>query len=257
MSKYIVFSFDDGRRSQCEVAYKVLQKYGMKATINVVTEFVENSSEFDSIGTQSVSWNELQEMCTVGGWEIANHGATHKNTVEDIRNWFLHEEVVKNGWNKQCGFASPGSALTDENSGNVQKLMKNEDILYIRSGKQTRREGIVYVAFTLLNRLVHGKRIFRLLNRDCILTENKEIIKAIGITAYDTDNQVKYFLKKLKDNECVILMFHSILPSTDIKDAKDYWYWEKEKLESLCEFIRQDDSYKVVTTKEWWLRNNV
>ena len=46
MSRCIIFSFDDGRKDQYDVAYKILSKYDFPATINVVSEFINNEKQF-------------------------------------------------------------------------------------------------------------------------------------------------------------------------------------------------------------------
>lgn len=38
--KYVIFSFDDGRKDQYEIGYKVLKEYGFPATINVVVHLL-------------------------------------------------------------------------------------------------------------------------------------------------------------------------------------------------------------------------
>lgn len=260
MSKYVMFSFDDGRKDQYEIAYRVMKRYGLPATINIVTEFIDNENLFDCFKTcdnESLTWNELQEMVNEGGWEVANHGATHKNTVEDIESWFKHEQVVKNGWDNNCGFASPGSYLTEDNSSEILKLNHSKELLYIRSGKQVRREGLLYSVATLLNRYIHSKKIFYWLNKDSIITYRPNIIKSVGITAYDTVDQVECLIRMMKEGESIILMFHSILPDKCLDKAKDYWYWSESQLTRLCEFLCNDEDYQVLTTKDWWLRHEV
>lgn len=255
MSKYVIFSFDDGRTDQYEIAYKTLKKFGFPATINVVSEFINNPTKFECFGTmqnKSLTWNNLIEMEKDGNWEIACHGATHNNSVDDIREWLSNDYIVENGWNKNVGFASPGSFLTVENCEDVRRMLDCGELIYIRSGKQIRREGIKYVICTLINRIIKSKKLFVSMNRDCILHKNKEaILMSIGITAFDTVDEICALIQEVQEEEAIILMFHSIIENKDIPLAKDFWYWEKPKLESLCDFLNNDINIRVITTKEW------
>lgn len=260
MSKYIIFSFDDGRKDQYDVAYKLLKKYGFPATINIVSEFVNNEKQFEcfkTAGNESLTWEELKEMAQDGGWEIACHGATHKNTVADIKDWLNDNHVIENGWDKNVGFASPGSLLMKDNCKDIEQLVINGELMYIRSGKQTKREGLLYALKAVLNRKIKSKKLFCNMNKDCILNiESNGILKSIGITSYNSVEEIIGLFERLRDGEAVILMFHSILYREKCQ-AKDCWFWEAEKLVELCDYIKGREDLKVVTTKEWWYMRNV
>lgn len=86
MSRYIILSFDDGRADTYTNAWPILKQYGLTATLNVVSDFVlhpEQYTEFSSGGNLVVTPEQLREW-QASGMEIACHGSTHKNTVEDI-----------------------------------------------------------------------------------------------------------------------------------------------------------------------------
>lgn len=252
MSKYVMFSFDDGRKDQYEDAYHVLKKYGFPATINIVSEFINEPSSFDIFKTcdnESVTWKNLEEM-SADGWEIACHGATHKNTVEDIEKWFADIQITSNNWDRDIGFASPGSFLTIDNAEEVINLKDEGKLLYIRSGKRTRREGMLYAISTILNNQIHSKRLFYHMNKDCILTKRETILKAVGVTKDNTVDELMYLIEKLKDEEAVILMFHSI--KKRYHDNRDKWYWGRDQLEQLCYKLSKYSDIEICTTRKWW-----
>ena len=66
--KYIVLTFDDGYKDNLEFATPILQKYGFKASIYIITGFV-NNREF-------LTAAQIKTM-KVMGWEIGSHSDTH------------------------------------------------------------------------------------------------------------------------------------------------------------------------------------
>lgn len=252
--KYIIFSFDDGRADQFNNGYAVLKKYGFPATINVVSDFVDGIHAEPSFGETSVTWDNLYELQN-SGWEIACHGATHENTVDDIRRW-LNNPAVRAFSMQQggFGFASPGSYLTKSNSGDIMKLVESGELLYIRSGKQVRREGLWYAVRAYLNRKFPNKKLFYTLNRDSILikpVDNKRILQSIGIVNSDTVEEIQYFADKMPDESAVILMLHSITATAADEARFGVWGWSKDKLDGLCSWIADSKDISVITTREW------
>lgn len=253
--KTVIFSFDDGRLDQYEYAYSILKEYGFPATINVVSEFVSNPKRFNAFKTfdnKSLTWENLKKMYSDGNWEIACHGANHKNTIEDIAAWKKDTNIINNDWNCDVGFASPGSYICEENKREIEKLIDNKELLYIRSGKRIRREGLSYIFLTLLNRLFRNPVIFFRLNKDCIIKNESKFMLSIGITKYDSPAELIYFLNNMPNGTAVIFMFHSIAPKSLCKAAKDVWYWKAEDLNTLCKYVSEHDAdYRVITTKSW------
>lgn len=252
--KYIIFSFDDGRRDQFDNAYAVLKKYGFPATINVVSDFVDGIHAEPSFGETSVTWDNLHELQN-SGWEIACHGATHENTIADIRKWLDNPEVKTLGVpGGGCGFASPGSYLTDENGRDIMELVRADELLYVRSGKQVRREGLWYSIRTYINRKFPNKKLFYTLNRDCVLKkpcDKGRIMQSIGIVNSDTVEEIQYFVDKIPDETAVILMLHSITDSAEDAAKFGVWGWSKDKLDALCSWIADDKNISVITTRDW------
>lgn len=65
--KPVIISFDDGYRSNCEIAYPLLKKYGFKAEFSVITAPVDSGHSF------FCSWDMLREMNDSGIIEIGSH----------------------------------------------------------------------------------------------------------------------------------------------------------------------------------------
>ena len=70
--KPIMITFDDGYHSNYEYAYPTLLSTGMKATIAVVTNSIQLASTSDT-PSNSLTWEEIQEMVSSGIVEIGSH----------------------------------------------------------------------------------------------------------------------------------------------------------------------------------------
>jgi len=260
VSKYVIFSFDDGRVDTYKNAFLILEKFGMKGTINVVTDFVlhpENYECFKSCLNHPMSVENIHE-CQNAKWEIACHGSTHKNTVEDIKKNIA--ELATLGINIQnIGFASPHSELDLNNIKEIQELVSEKVLLYIRSGIQVRKEGVFYAFKTILNQMLHNKKLFHNLNKRCIMdinTKQQDLLWGIGITSYTTVEEIVYLIRQLEDGQAVILMFHSVLEKGELGYGIDKWYWDKDKLFELCKELQVMSDIHVCTTKEWVKRRS-
>ncbi|MGB9777082.1 MAG: polysaccharide deacetylase family protein [Anaerolineae bacterium] len=69
----VAITFDDGWREQYDVAFPILQRYGMRATFFVSTSFIGYP--------RFMTWEELAELRDAG-MEIASHGRKHVNLAD-------------------------------------------------------------------------------------------------------------------------------------------------------------------------------
>ena len=83
--KYVVLSFDDGRKDFYEYALPILKKYNLTATLNVIADYIgrEDLPNFASAGHACMSRDEILES-DKQGIEIANHSSDHTNRIEAI-----------------------------------------------------------------------------------------------------------------------------------------------------------------------------
>ena len=250
--KKIAFSFDDARLDTYEVAYPILRKYEFPFTINVVTDFVENSGGYNCFsggGNLSMSFSALKE-CKDNGVEIACHGHKHLNTVDDI-NQNINVLQSRGLITIPVGFASPHSHLTEFNSDDIYSLVQNGTLSYVRSGIQTRREGFIYTALTLLCRIFKSKRLFWLLNkRNVIKDKNYKVLPSVAIIESTTLKQIDYFISKMSDGESVIFMFHSIIERKPAGIFKNVCDFTKGKFEKLVQNVKANSSCVVCTTEQ-------
>lgn len=73
-SKPILLTFDDGRLDSYRGADRVLQRYGMRAAMFVITGEIERKSPF------YLSWAELHRMVDSGRWDVEPHA--HQGHVQ-------------------------------------------------------------------------------------------------------------------------------------------------------------------------------
>lgn len=237
----ICFSFDDSVTDTYTLAFPILKKFNMPFTINAITKPIENNS------SAYMTVEQLKE-CYNYGAEIACHGHTHQNNRQDVLD---NIEFLKkhNLFNDSVGFASPCSEITLNNGEEIKALVRNGELSYIRSGICVRREGLLYSALSYIERRTHSKGLFYILNkRNIIKSFNRELLTSVAITKYTTVSQIMYLLNKLKDDECVILMFHHLTKSENLKSENTWMYKEKD-FYKLCECI-SNKNIDVVTTME-------
>lgn len=146
--KYVNLSFDDGRSDTYDIAFPILKKYGLYATVNIISNFVLESEKYQfKSATKAMTIEQILNW-QQNGYEVACHGKTHSNTVEDVVQNI--RELKQFGVNTtEIGFASPSSEITPENVKRMGILsLKERGILsYIRSGVQIRRGGGYNVLF--------------------------------------------------------------------------------------------------------------
>jgi len=79
----VVFTFDDGFRSNYEIAWPILQKYDATATIFLVADFVGETNRWDVSEPQAplLGAEEILRM-QAGGIRFGSHTCTHRSLTE-------------------------------------------------------------------------------------------------------------------------------------------------------------------------------
>ena len=251
--KRVVISIDDGRLDTYEKALRHLKNYGLTATVNITTDFVEHpecQTKFPSALNKAMTIEMVQDAAR-SGIEIAGHGNHHMNNREDIVEGIrkLQSWGVSDG---PFGFASPFSELTEENNPEIMDLLHTGFLRYIRSGIQVRRESFFYKVMYLIMEKTQSCFLFFLLNRkNCKWNKSEpRFLKGVSVTNRTTVQQIKYMIKKLPDQAHLILIFHSILPQSHPGYGKDKWYMDEELFLELCENLKNDTTIQVLTTRD-------
>lgn len=98
--KYIVLSFDDGRKDFYKNALPILKKYKLSATLNVVTDFLGKSGlcDFASANYECITEDEMVE-CAGCGIEIASHSSNHTNDIFMIEKSIEYlKKILNSNW---------------------------------------------------------------------------------------------------------------------------------------------------------------
>lgn len=72
--KPVLITFDDGYADNYQKAYPILKKYGYKATIFVITDFLSTNPNY-------ITWDQAREM-QANGITIASHTMQHKSLTD-------------------------------------------------------------------------------------------------------------------------------------------------------------------------------
>ena len=249
--KYIILSFDDARSDTYEVAKPIMEKYGLTGTVNVISDFVLNPGKYQIVTSPKAMTREQVLDWQKWGGEVACHGSTHNNTVDDIKKNI--EELQSFGVDvSRIGFASPTSWLTLDNlcESGINELIDNGKLIYLRSGIRVRREGLPYMGLSLIERFTHGQWLYYYLNKRNIIHKSKEyrILPAAAVKDYTSVSQIQYLIEKMKNDEALIIMFHSILKHDNPLYGSDHYYWDARRFDKLCNWLKNNDNIKVINT---------
>lgn len=79
----ILLTFDDGQRSDFEIAYPILKEKGIPAAFFPIVNELEKENK--------MTWNELKKLAE-DGFEIGSHGLSHKNLLS-LKKEEIHAEI--------------------------------------------------------------------------------------------------------------------------------------------------------------------
>lgn len=251
--RYVVLSFDDGRKDFYTNAVPILKKYRLPTTLNIVSDFIgkQDLSQFASANYECMSADEIL-TCQKMGIEIANHSADHTNDVRQIIRGSDKLLCMQCG-SGRIGFSSPESEISQKNIFSYEYLIRDHIVSYIRSGNQVRRDGLLYACMYFLYKTTKSKILFWIYNRRNLI-ELKEkrprLYPSVTCNADNSAEQMLFFIKSIPDNYAVIIMFHSILSYGDTGWAKDKWYNSTEDFEKLCCYLSKKRDIRVITNRK-------
>jgi len=243
--RYIILSFDDGRKDNYEYAYKLMLKYGVKASMHISTKFIaENDPDY-------ISLEEALEM-NKAGFDFSSHGHEHVNEKHDL----AQSLVCLKDWGLIDGenivFCSPGCKIYEKNFPQYREMLDSNGVEHVRTGVSIRRNGFFYIVLYWCQKIFKSKRIFYLRNKNNLhkINEPEYFIKSVTIKFDNSIKDLEYFINKMQDGDVAVFMFHSIMPERKIKN-KNTWSFSVEKFEAFLQFITEKKDIEILTIKEY------
>ena len=245
--KYIVLSFDDGKKDFFTNTLPILKKHGIPAVLNVVSNFANNPRHEGVF----VTWDEIK-ICKDSGVEIANHSANHSNETDQI---ILGKEQICShlGFSDAIGFASPYSTICKDNLHIYQPLIDSGCIKYIRSGNKVKRDGKFHIVLYVVYKCTKNKKIFLWYNRRNFIKLNDSLPAVFPSITSNNENSLRhiiYCIEKMPDNSAVIINFHCIVKSPDEGVDIGKWYNDTDEFEQFCSYLSQNNNISVITNNE-------
>lgn len=251
----VCLSVDDGAEDSYTYIFPLLQKYGMPASFNIITDCITGKMGMPDAGLKSMSWEQLLEMAQSPLIEIACHGAEHTNEAEGIRRGRRELlDMLGMPENTRIGFASPGSGL-DWRSVSVQQLeWEKAGFAYIRTGPRLETLKLIRKAARRLSRSVRLDWLYIFAYKDTLLEQTERFaLSAVPLMHETTVSQVKALIRRAgKAGKNVILMLHRVKKAGE-EMYGDSWTWDYGKLEELLQFLAEKEKagkLRVKTVKE-------
>ena len=238
--KYVSITFDDGREDNYSIAFPILRKNGISATVYCTTGFI------DGTWTKKADWYSAEESLSIdqirelqdNGWEIALHGDRHIAEKKDTQNAL--KKMAEWGFlTKPIGMSLPDSRSESGVLDIIQAYIPNT-INYIRGGRErdTKRlsSKILFGLYTLF-RIQAAYNLFNKANVVYFQNKVPRLVPSVVIRLQDKPDMVIKFIRYLPDDTWVSLMLHSI--HSDEKVYKnDPWNWKQSKFERLCKSLK-------------------
>lgn len=257
MKSKIVLSFDDGRVDNYQIATDVLLPRYLKATFNITTAYLNGGilSNNRPCVNPPMQISELKELASHHEFEIAGHGNNHSNTIAD---WKEGIQILKDWLGEQwytegIGIASPHSKISNQDILKLEKVLKEMNVIYIRTGLAN-QSCLVQRVISRLARVTGSEIGFVLPIENSLQTIGHQVyIHSIPILHQHSLRQLTYLIDKCieKKKDCVF-MFHSIIKPNE-KFYDSLWSWDYYKFLKLCDYLvelRNRNLIDIITTRE-------
>lgn len=96
VKKPVIITFDDAYQSIVEYAFPIMERYGFKATVFVVSDYIGKKNSWDvnlgGVYTWHLNLDNIKKLVT-SGWEIGSHTVTHPD-LQDLHSKALSFELA-------------------------------------------------------------------------------------------------------------------------------------------------------------------
>lgn len=259
--KDIILTFDDGRIDNYTIAYPIMKKHDVKATMFITTGYIDGTWEGNNWASAkgAMSKEHVKEMYD-NGFEIALHGDKHITDVEDFQ-ISLAKIRDMTGDTNPIGFSLPNSEATAEEVEMLKNAYKDE-LVYVRGGRRCDTGSVFNRILYVLYNITKSSLAFKLFNKkNFILNGEKssvlnDRIPTVVVKKGDTVKQLMSLFNSMPEDSACVLMLHSILEKDDEYYGKDAWCWDVESFEELISILKTSNKFDVKCLKELWGENN-
>ena len=248
MKKYVVFSFDDGLKDFKDHALPILDKYSLKASINIISGFIDKSYQTDY---PYLDVNDVKELHKKG-FEIANHTDSHlkhgsynelKTCNSKINEWCKIDTV--------CGVVMPKYSKP---SIDAQKFITEVKPPYISYEAQRviTLSNIFSRLFwkfkTLINKSEETMMIYSA-QRKLYKKGKVGLIRRLEVGNVIDPVIIYNAIKSIKKGWCLTLCFHSIVEDINLTTYPKGAY-TIQQFEEFCKLLSKDSDICVITQLE-------
>lgn len=241
----VILSFDDGRKDNYRAATEIMKPLNIPATFNITTGYVLNEIEDnDKPGPHKpMDLEELRSLAACDLFEIAGHGFTHDNDIDNLVSGVLRLKELLPGV-EISGIASPHSEFDLSEINKAKMIFKEKDIQYLRISNDYSKMGRIKIWIRRFNRILHLPLLYSWVNKDSIEYGGDFLLHSFPVIRDNKIQEVKGLISKLinnsdKDQVC-ILMFHSILNRGE-PYYEDLFSWDYESFEALCKYLKAEE----------------
>lgn len=248
---FVSLSFDDGRTDNYAIAFPMLKKYGLAATFNVTTGFIDRLRDKGWLTpADPMDWAMVEELHRDPSMEIAGHGHLHRNTLEDILEGAKQLKEHLDGFQIR-GFASPGTGLSLASYQTMKETFREHGIAYVRLSQHYRSLPALKTFIRKVSRVIPLPILYRLAYQDTLMNDCKDgIVYSVPVLSPIPVGSLKALIAYAeKRHLACVLMFHSIVEKGEVRDNWDY---ERDKFEELCAWLADRSAKGALEVATTW-----
>lgn len=255
--KYIVLSFDDGFTDFKNNALPVLEKYGVKVSLNIVSGYADRTvhTEYDCL-----SIDDIKRIHNLGH-EIALHSDSHlhKTNIEDYRK--CYKKIAS--WLNISNFGAviPFSQKVDENL--LDYFIENKYLYICDYSHPNTIFSLKAFLFRIKNyffRTNDGNDIVfgltYIYSKDEFKNSRIPAFKRMPIRFNISAEQIIKMIELMPNNGCMTIVFHSII--NDVKEDCEWkeGAWTVKNLEKLVAYCVKNRNCKILRQRELFNEND-
>ena len=252
--KYVTLAFDDGLQDFIDNAEPLLLKYGFKATLNLVSGFLDgtyNKSSFNKIFYATFDVDDAKRLKKDGN-EINMHSESHiyPETLDDFYTCF--KKFLSFFGDERYGVTMP---YNQSFSKELEGFFVEIKVPFVALGKINPRKDFrhyCHIFFYRSNRFLRANYPFI----NYISDKQKHpfyMIKRIDVSIYNSPDDFIDLIKHMPNDSYLIITFHCILRDNQTTDNCPYpeGVWFVSQFEKLLCFLRGDKTINVISHMDW------